>query len=116
MDKKQKTKKYQKYILSTFLLICLPALFIITFHPNLIIAKSITAFIMVMAIILVILSLKLVQLFYEDITDKNGPVIIPKVYGIGVTVNPFNIYGKIIWFFIILLLICILIKIVFTPI
>lgn len=116
MNKKQKIKIHQKYFLIIFLLICLTALFLIIFHPILIITKAITIFIMFMGIILVFLSLKLVQVYYEDIIDKNGPIIIPKAYGIGVTINPFNIYGKIIWYSLIIFLVGILIKIILTPV
>lgn len=68
-----------------------------------------------MSIFLVYFSLKLTQTHYKNVASKYDPLFIPKFFGVGITINPFNFFGKLIWIGLIIFLITILISMIFTP-
>ncbi|BAL61368.1 helix-turn-helix transcriptional regulator [Melissococcus plutonius] len=116
IHKEKENKKYQLYLMVILLLMFIPILFIPLFGKHVMVVKYIGIFVVLMSICLLYFSLKLVQTYYKDVADKNGPLFIPKAFGIGITINPFNFWGKVIWLSLIAFLVVLVIKMILTPI
>ncbi|MCP9332406.1 XRE family transcriptional regulator [Lentilactobacillus hilgardii] len=76
-------------------------------------AKMIGILIMVLALILVPLSYFRVKSFYHG---DSKDLFVPKSMGVGITINPNNPLGKVIWVVIVLVLLYFLFKIMLTPV
>ncbi|AIM25442.1 helix-turn-helix domain-containing protein [Melissococcus plutonius] len=116
IHKEKENKKYQLYLMVILLLMFIPILFIPLFGKHVMVVKYIGIFVVLMSICLLYFSLKLVQTYYKDVADKNGPLFIPKAFGIWITINPFNFWGKVIWLSLIAFLVVLVIKMILTPI
>lgn len=116
IHKEKDNKKYQLYLMVILLLMFIPILFIPLFGKHVMVVKCIGIFVVLMSICLIYFSLKLVQTYYKDVADKNSPLFIPKAFGVGVTINPFNFWGKFIWLSLIIFLVGLVIKMILTPI
>lgn len=114
----KKRKNYQLYLNAILCLILLLSLCIPLFHRYIKVIKYIGIFIVFMTILLVYTSLKITQSNYKNFFNKTnpGPLLIPKAYGVGITINPFHFLGKIFYFLFILFLIGLMIKMSLTPV
>lgn len=100
---KKANKKYTKIIMCLFALIIIPCILISFINPE----KSKIIFIILLAVPLISAILLMVvgykfqkEAFKIYKNDKNAPLILPRTYGIGFSLNPYRSAGK--WIYILL--------------
>lgn len=98
INTKKANKKYSVLLIILTVLILLISVVIIPLvTSNKILTKIVTAFILMLCIILIHVAVrfgKIVYKNYEGIPDS--PLWVPKAFGYGISVNPYNKVGKII--------------------
>lgn len=60
--------------------------------------KCITLLLLGITEVILLMAYQLAKYYYHGIFDVNGPLFVPKVIGIGFTINPYHRLGKYIWF------------------
>lgn len=95
-----KNKKYQFYtgiVLGLIILLAMLAVVGGSYHWSEDIAKIISVLLMVLTLLLIYLAYQLTKSYYAGLFDENSPLFIPKVFGVGITINPYNKIGRLIW-------------------
>lgn len=95
-----KNKKYQLYteiVLGLIILLAMLAVVGGSYHWSEDIAKIIGVLLTGLALILNYLAFQLTKSYYAGLFDENSPLFIPKVFGVGITINPYNKIGRLIW-------------------
>lgn len=98
INTKKANKKYSVLlVILTALILLISVIFIPLVSNNEMLVKSFTLFDLVLCIILLHVAVrfgKIVYQYYDDI--PNSPLWVPKVFGYGISINPYNKFGKII--------------------
>ncbi|WP_052004699.1 hypothetical protein [Agrilactobacillus composti] len=114
--KQNRNRKLYVTLTMVFLVIALaPILFLPMVSGDAKLAKIIGIFSVAMTIPVLILSLKVLQSYYDKAELRHKPLLIPKAFGYGLSINPYHPAGKAIWFGIIVVVVILLIKMIVTP-
>lgn len=100
MQPNLKNKKYQCYIRVILgLMIGLTGITIgLSHYPNTQeVIGLIGLFMTVLLFSLLHFSFRILKEYYVGVIDEQGPLFVPRVYGIGFTINPYHKIGRIIW-------------------
>lgn len=98
INTKKANKKYSVlFVILTALIVLTSVVLIPLVSNNKILLKSFTLFDLLLCIVLIHTAVKfskIVYQYYEGI--PNSPLWVPKVFGYGISINPYNKFGKII--------------------
>lgn len=98
INTKKANKKYSVLLIVLIVLIVLMAVVIIPLvTSNKSLTKFVTVFILMLSIILIHVTVKFGKVVYQNYEGMpNPPLWVPKAFGYGISVNPYNKVGKII--------------------
>ena len=98
INTKKANKKYSVLLIVLTVLIVLMAVVIIPLvTSNKSLTKFVTVFILMLSIILIHVAVKFGKVVYQNYEGMpNPPLWVPKAFGYGISVNPYNKVGKII--------------------
>lgn len=113
---KKKLKRSQIGVAVNLIIVILSAVLISAFQTSDEIAKWLGVFIAIMMLPALYFSWNILKIAYKDQKDiPNPPLWVPKVYGFGISINPYNRFGKWIMLLITIFIIGLSISIALTP-
>ncbi|EPN9336287.1 hypothetical protein ACT46E_001814 [Enterococcus faecalis] len=113
---KKLLKKSQIGISISLSLVFIPLVLILILQTSDSLAKWMGLFMTVMVLPILYFTWQIMKIAYKDQKDNsNPPLWVPKVYGFGLSINPYHRFGKVIIIAIVLLIAGIIISIILTP-
>ncbi|EGO5055187.1 hypothetical protein [Enterococcus faecalis] len=100
----------------SFILLFVPILTISLLHTSDLLAKWLGIVGIIMVLPLLYFAWQILKIAYKDQKDNPTPPLwVPKVYGIGLSINPYHRFGKLIFILLAVLIVGIIISLLFTP-
>ncbi|MBM9930221.1 hypothetical protein JMK98_06955 [Pediococcus pentosaceus] len=113
---KKKLKSSQIGMTISLILVLLPVILIMMCHFSDSLVKWLGVFVVLMVLPILYFSWGILKIAYKDQKDvANPPLWVPKVYGFGISVNPYNRFGKLIMWCLVIFIIGLAIYIMQTP-
>lgn len=108
--------KSQKGVTISFILLFSPFIVSIVFHTNDSLDKYLALLGLIMVLPLLYFMWHILKIAYKDQKDNPTPPLwVPKVYGFGLSINPYHRFGKLIFILLAIVIVGIAISILFAP-
>lgn len=113
---KQIFKQSQVGVVISCVLLLVPIPIAIIFRNNDVLAKWLGIFGMLMVLSLLYFAWQILKIAYKEQKDDPAPPFwVPKVYGFGISINPYHRFGKILYVLLAIFIVIIIVHMFLTP-